>query len=239
MVKIFGEVFTTNSSSGSDLVCPGPGLAASLAQPPYLSATILGVIRLLTSLLLTWLLLLVSRRSMFLASALGTVASLALFASILLVSDNLDTWGLSIYPKTLSWLSLISASGLVFAANLGVQPLPLLLSSELYPPDIRAFCKVRFLSDNVFIVYNQSFNELYQGVSRSLCCLLIVISLKLFPVLASALELSGTFYLYGIIVLTGLPLVMWVMPETKDLSIHQINNLFKDDNILVNEDEEP
>ena len=76
-------------------------------------------------------------------------------------------------------------------------------------------------------------------MSRSLCCLLIVISLKLFPLLASALELSGTFYLYGIIVLTGLPLVMWVMPETKDLSIHQINNLFKDDDILVNEDEEP
>lgn len=76
-------------------------------------------------------------------------------------------------------------------------------------------------------------------MSRSLCCLLIVISLKLFPVLASALELSGVFYLYGIIVLAGLPIVMAVMPETKDLSIHQINNLFKDDDILVNEDEEP
>ena len=77
-----------------------------------------------------------------------------------------------------------------------------------------------------------------QGVSRSLCCFLIVISLKLFPVLASSLELSGVFYLYGIIVMVGLPLVMRVMPETKDLSIHQINNLFKGDNILVKEDEE-
>ena len=79
---------------------------------------------------------------MFLASALGTVASLAVFASILLVSDNLDTWGLNISPSSLPWLSLTSACGLVFTANLGVQPLPLLLSSELYPPDIRAFCKV-------------------------------------------------------------------------------------------------
>ena len=141
MVKIFGEVFTNSLSSSSD-VCPGPNLLSSLAQPPYLSATILGLIRLLTSVLLTWLLLLASRRSMFVASALGTVASLALFASLLLVSDNLDTWGLSISPATLSWLSLTSASCLVFSANLGVLPLPLLLSSELYPPDIRAFCKV-------------------------------------------------------------------------------------------------
>ena len=82
---------------------------------------------------------------MFLASALGTVASLAVFASILLVSDNLDTWGLNISPSSLPWLSLTSACGLVFTANLGVQPLPLLLSSELYPPDIRAFCKVTWI----------------------------------------------------------------------------------------------
>ena len=68
-----------------------------------------------------------------------------------------------------------------------------------------------------------------------------MISLKLFPLLASAaaLELSGTFYLYGIIVLAGLPIVIRVMPETKDLSIHQINNLFKDGHsLVVNEDEE-
>ena len=49
---------------------PGPqqleavwSLVTSLAQPPYLSATILGLIRLLTSLLLTWLLLRFTRRS--------------------------------------------------------------------------------------------------------------------------------------------------------------------------------
>ena len=51
--------------------------------------------------------------------------------------------------------------------------------------------------------------------------------------------MSGTFYLYGIIVVAGLPIVMRVMPETKDLSIHQINNLFKDGDNLVKEDEEP
>ena len=80
--------------------------------------------------------------------------------------------------------------------------------------------------------------DLFQGLSRSLCCVLIVISLKLFPLLATSLQMSGTFYLYGIIVVVSLPIVMRVMPETKDLSIHQINNLFKDGDNLVKEDEE-
>ena len=42
----------------------------------------------------------------------------------------------------LTWLALVSASCLVFSVNLGLQPMPLLLSSELYPPDLRAACKV-------------------------------------------------------------------------------------------------
>ena len=67
---------------------------------------------------------------------------------------------------------------------------------------------------------------------------MIVISLKLFPVLSASLQLSGTFYLYGILVLAGLPIVMMTLPETKDLSIHQINNLFRADDILVKDDEE-
>ena len=62
VVKIFGEVFSDSSSSASGL-CPGPSILASLSQPPYLSATILGLIRLLTSLILTYLLVLYTRRS--------------------------------------------------------------------------------------------------------------------------------------------------------------------------------
>ena len=67
-----------------------------------------------------------------------------------------------------------------------------------------------------------------QGVSRSLCCLLIVVSLKLFPLLEAGLHLSGAFYLYCGLVLAGLPLALLALPETKDLSIHQINNLFRE-----------
>ena len=67
---------------------------------------------------------------------------------------------------------------------------------------------------------------LVQGVSRSLTCLLMVVSLKVFPLLEASLHLSGAFYLYCGVVLAGLPLVMWILPETKDVPISQINNMF-------------
>ena len=147
VVKIFGEVFhretETNLGDNVTLVCScscaaGPPLAASA----YLSAVVIGVIRLAASLALTYLLVLFRRRTMYLASAAATVLSLAVFASLLLLGDHLAAWHTGLGQATLSWLSLASACGLVFAANLGLQPLPLLLSSELYPPELRAFCKV-------------------------------------------------------------------------------------------------
>ena len=55
---------------------------------------------------------------------------------------------------------------------------------------------------------------------------MIVVSLKLFPLLKLSLHLSGSFFLYMGVVFCGLPLIMLVLPETKDLSISQINTMF-------------
>ena len=66
--------------------------------------------------------------------------SLACFSTTLLVSDL--KWDVGLSPSLLSWLSLVSACGLMFWADLGLQPMPGLMSSELFPPNSRAFCKV-------------------------------------------------------------------------------------------------
>ena len=55
---------------------------------------------------------------------------------------------------------------------------------------------------------------------------MMVVSLKLFPLLESSLHLSGSFYIYCGVVMCGLPLIMLVLPETKDLSICHINTMF-------------
>ena len=51
---------------------------------------------------------------------------------------------------------------LVFAAQMGVQTLPFLLSGELFASDVRAVCK---------------------GLCRGITCALLILSLKLYPAL--------------------------------------------------------
>ena len=155
---------------------------------------------------------------MYLTSALASVLSLALFSTSLLLGGE-DEAGL------LAWLAFAAASCFVFAVNLGVQPLPILMASELYPAEHRAFCKV--MKKKVFSFLEISSSLHMQGLSRSLTFLLTVASLKLFPLLESGLHLSGTFLLYSGVLAAGLPLVMWTMPETKDVNIGQINNIFR------------
>ena len=152
---------------------------------------------------------------MYLTSALASVLSLALFSTSLLLGGE-DEAGLP-------WLALAAASCFVFAVNLGVQPLPILMASELYPAEHRAFCKVMNKKCSAF---SESAPHM-QGLSRSLTFLLTVASLKLFPLLESGLQLSGTFLLYSGVLVAGLPLVMWTMPETKDVNIAEINNIFR------------
>ena len=84
-----------------------------------------------------------------------------------------------------------------------------------------------FARYQVFFKKNLSTQHIFvQGVSRSITFLLTVISLKLFPLLQENLNLSGTFYLYFGVLVFGLPLVMWILPETKDVPIACINDIF-------------
>ena len=145
VVKIFGEVFnreTIENNNVTSLCQCECDTGSPLSQSAYISAIIIGLIRLVASLCLTYLLVHFRRRSLYLASALGSILSLATFSTILLLSEHLSDWELGIPQTALSWLSLVSACCLVFSVNLGVQPMPLLMSSELYPSDLRAFCKV-------------------------------------------------------------------------------------------------
>ena len=60
---------------------------------------------------------------------------------------------------------------------------------------------------------------------------MIAVSLKMFPLLVTSLHLSGSFYLFCGVVLCCLPLMMLVLPETKDRSINQINDIYTENKI--------
>ena len=83
--------------------------------------------------------------------------------------------------------------------------MPYLLSGELFPSDVRAFCK---------------------GLTRSVTCVLLVLGLKMYPILEDLLSVSGTFYLFAAILAFSLPIVYCILPETKDMGLEMIQNYF-------------
>ena len=101
---------------------------------------------------------------------------------------------------------MVVACVLVFAAQMGVQTLPFLLSGELFANDVRAVCK---------------------GLCRSITCVLLIVGLKLYPVLqSSALGLPGTFLLFAGCISASIPAVYCLLPETKDLGLEMIQGYF-------------
>ena len=107
--------------------------------------------------------------------------------------------------NSLKWVSLFTACCLVFAVQLGIQTLPFLLSGELFPADIRAFCK---------------------GITRSFACLLLIGSLKMFPTLENTIGIHGTFYSFSAVMILCTPVIYCVLPETKDMSLEMVENYF-------------
>ena len=99
----------------------------------------------------------------------------------------------------------MTACCLVFSVQLGIQTLPFLLSGELFPADIRAFCK---------------------GLTRSFGCLLLIGSLKMFPSLEQWIGIYGTFYAFSAVMLVCTPVIYCILPETKDMSLEMVENYF-------------
>ena len=150
IVKIFGSVFspkiseliTHNQTHLCTCDCAG---GPPLSSSAYFSAIFIGIVRLLASLSLTSLLVKFKRRNLYLFSAIATVLALCSFATSLLLGHHIVHWSLENFQEVINWSSVICACILVFSVNLSVQPMPLLMSSELFPADIRAICKVDFL----------------------------------------------------------------------------------------------
>merc|ERR1719483_1340285 len=165
---------------------------------------VIGVCRLMSSLALASLLKHFHRRFMYFISITMTIICLITFSTLSYFISQ---------PKSLSssnlivfqWASLVSTCLLVFSVQLGVQTLPLLLSGELFPADVRASCK---------------------GLTRAITCIFLVLSVKMYPQLESILSLYGTFFMFSIFLIIFLPAVYFILPETKDLSLEMIQAYF-------------
>ena len=98
----------------------------------------------MASLTLARILMTFSRRTMYFTSLILTIICLLLFSTFsYLISSHMLQDMVEGGIFSLQVASLLSSCLLVISVQLGVQTLPLLLSGELFPADVRATCKVR------------------------------------------------------------------------------------------------
>ena len=140
-VAIFDTVFSNSSSySNSSLVRGETEICHHTSSMAYISAIVIGLCRLGASLTLARILMTFSRRTMYFTSLVLTIISLNLFSTFSYLISTSSQVVEDVF--TLQVASLLSSCLLVISVQLGVQTLPLLLSGELFPADVRATCKV-------------------------------------------------------------------------------------------------
>jgi len=215
VVKIFDDVFSEHSSGdshgtrngtlGDTSDCASSPLHHKTSSMAYLSAMVIGICRLLSSLALARLLQSVSRRSMYFISVSLTLLCLLSFSVFsYLIQYQPAVRGNSL-ESVFQWCSLVAVCLLVISVQLGVQTLPSILSGELFPSDVRATCK---------------------GLTRSITCIFLMLSLKLYPVFEENIHVFGTFIMFSSLLFLFSPLVYWILPETKDVRLEMIQKFF-------------
>jgi len=204
-VAIFDTVFSnTTSYTNSSMMKVEGEVCHHTSSMAYISAIVIGLCRLVASLTLARILMTFSRRTMYFTSLVLTIICLNLFSTFsYLISTSSD---LVENVFSLQVASLLSSCLLVISVQLGVQTLPLLLSGELFPADVRATCK---------------------GLTRAVTCILLLLSIKLYPQLENNLQLYGTFFMFGAVLAVLLPISYIILPETKDISLEHIEQTFR------------
>jgi len=167
----------------------------------YVSAIIIGAIKLLGSILFIPAVKLISRRMLICSSAFVMGASMSVLGLAMYSHET----GIFHLDNTVSWLPLLCVILYMMADPIGVGSVPFLYLGEFYPSQMRS---------------------LLSGVTIGISNLEMFVVVKTFPNLTNTMGDSGTFWLYaGFCFVTILYTLVWI-PETKGRSLEDIESYF-------------
>ncbi|XP_047354532.1 facilitated trehalose transporter Tret1-2 homolog [Vespa velutina] len=169
----------------------------------YVAAIITALTRFFFSLLACVLLLKIGRRSLGIFSAIGTsLASLVLVAYTSLKSEESD---MDAYVLGICLFAYVGAN------TVGLFTLPGLMIGELLPQNARGIA-----GGFNFFIFN----------------FLLFLATKSFPTINNAVGITGAFAIFGISALLEAIFVYVALPETKNRTLEEIEDYFKQSNLL-------
>ncbi|CAO1314642.1 unnamed protein product [Diamesa tonsa] len=174
---------------------------SSLTINPMQSAVATAFIRLILSIIYCVLLLKVGRRGLYLSTCLlSGVSSIFLSVFLFIKGDS---------PKSMTDLYIIGAVMLIYISfNTACLFMPGILTGELLPLKVRH----------------------YAGVVFTFHTLLLFAAIKTFPGTLSLLRSQGIFMIFGIASLLAAVLFYYLLPETRNRSLNQIETYYQDKN---------
>jgi facilitated trehalose transporter len=104
------------------------------------------------------------------------------------------------------WLPITLIGLYMFSLTIGISSVPFTISGEIIPLEYRG---------------------LGAGISTLPLSLNFFIAVKCFPVLTSAIGLSYTYFIYGGVVTVCLSFLYFLLPETKDRTLQEIEDEFR------------
>ncbi|XP_058060057.1 facilitated trehalose transporter Tret1-like [Anopheles bellator] len=172
-------------------------IEAGVAIDPFLSAVFVGLTRVVTTVLMSFISDKFGRRPPALFSGFGMACcmfGLALCA---------------IFPvkgTTLGWIPTVLLVAFIFTATLGFLTLPFSMNAEVYPTKIRGFAS----GLTIFFGYTMSF-----------------IIIKVYPSLVETIGNANVFIMFGCLSVLGIAFVYFFLPETKGRTLEEIENRFR------------
>ncbi|XP_028134367.2 facilitated trehalose transporter Tret1-like [Diabrotica virgifera virgifera] len=165
----------------------------------YISTLIIDLLRLCMSVVACFLLKKIKRRPLAILSGVGTFLSLLVLSFYVYIAK--------IYPPfSLSYIPLSCLICFIIFSSIGLVPLPSSMLGEVFP--LRHRSKGSGISS--FIAFSMFFSVV-----------------KCVPGMFGIYGPDGTFLIFGVVALFSTLFVIVFLPETKDRSLHEIEESFK------------
>ncbi|XP_063630007.1 facilitated trehalose transporter Tret1-like [Cydia splendana] len=142
-------------------------------------------------------------------------------AVLMAICTYLYLSAIDVISKDRAWLPVSMFMLYFLLANLGCTPIPLALLGEVFP------------------VAHRGAGSAMSGLTLAIC---LMVALKITPAMLESLKVYGTFAVFGVAMGLSLVVLYYILPETKDRTLQEIEDYFNHGRFLsdkkVEENEE-
>lgn len=173
---------------------------AGINFDPYIAAILIGLIRFLVTIVVSFVSNRYGRRPPAIVSGAGMTLTMGSLATYLYLSST------GAIAEDMAWFPVVSLMLYILTSTIGFLTLPWAMVGEVYPARVRG---------------------LAAGLTTCFAYFCNFIIVKIYPSMLFSLQRYGLFFFYGGVSVLGTIFVVLLLPETKGRDLQQIEEHFK------------